>query len=123
MAPTERYHVPAGTFRTSRSSRVVLQAYVGSCVALALYCRKTRIGGVLHVLLPKTSGLGTIDHPAKYAATGVPLLIETLVDMGADVAHMEASAARGALIAPLQDQDLVFDIGGRRASPTHGFYP
>ena len=113
MALSTRRPIFAGDYQVGRQGPVVLQACVGSCVALSLYCPKTRIGGVLHVLLAEPSMGGPMDHPFKYASTGVPRFIDILLETGAELESLEAVVAGGALVAPLQDIDLAYDIGGR----------
>ena len=113
MAVSTRRQIFAGDYQIGRQGPLVLQACVGSCVALSLYCPKTRIGGLLHVLLAQPGRSGPMDHPFKYASTGVPLFIDALVEAGADLESLEAVVAGGALVAPLQDIDLAYDVGGR----------
>ncbi|MGD9368992.1 MAG: HDOD domain-containing protein, partial [Desulfobacteraceae bacterium] len=51
--------------------------------------------------------------PEKYAKTGVPIFIESLLAAGAKKETLSASIAGGALVGPLRRQDLDLDIGGR----------
>ncbi len=113
MASTSRYHVSAGTYHISHKQPLLLQAFLGTCVGLALHCKATGIGGIVHLLLPEPISTGTPSHPEKYALTGVPLFIEALVQAGAHHQTLSASIAGGALVGPLRRQDLDLDIGGR----------
>jgi putative nucleotidyltransferase with HDIG domain len=115
MAVTQRYHVAAGTFIICERKPLLLQAYVGTCVGLALYCKKTGIGGIIHLLLPEPVSITSIYQPEKYASTGVPLFIESLLARGAQQETLVASVAGGALVGPISEQDLNLDIGGRTA--------
>jgi putative nucleotidyltransferase with HDIG domain len=84
-------------------------------VGLALHCKSTGIGGIIHLLLPEPVSTVTPLEPEKYALTGVPLLIEDLVKAGARRKTLSASIAGGALVGPLRREDLDLDIGGRTA--------
>ncbi len=53
-----------------------LRTLVGSCVALVLYDRTLRLGGIAHIVLPDSRG--ATDLPAKYADTAVPALLAEL---------------------------------------------
>lgn len=63
---------------------------LGSCVAVIVYDPVSRIGGIVHVLLPKAPP--NCQTPEKYADTGVKLLVTRLVQSG---------VIRDALIAKL----------------------
>lgn len=113
MASKLRYHVQAGTYFKSEKQPLLLQAFLGTCVGLALHCERTGVGGIIHLLLPKPISSTPPSQPEKYAETGVPLFIETLVEAGARRETLSASIAGGALVGPLRQQDLDLDIGGR----------
>jgi putative nucleotidyltransferase with HDIG domain len=113
MKAVPKYHVPAGTLRTSEKRPLILQAFLGTCVGVALHCRRSGLGGIIHLLLPEPISERHRDQPEKYATTGLPLLIQALLDAGARRETMSASLAGGALVGPLRQQDLDLDIGGR----------
>ncbi|MCP4671522.1 MAG: chemotaxis protein CheD, partial [Desulfobacula sp.] len=106
-------HIVAGQLVTGKAQSEVLQAYLGTCVGLALYDKSTQIGGMIHILLPKPHSSGNIEYPEKYASTGVPLLINRLINLGAKPENLKATIAGGALVGPVSRQDLNLDIGGR----------
>lgn len=115
MAPPFRQHVPAGTFTISKKGPQLLQAYLGTCVGLALHCSATGIGGLIHLLLPDPISTMAALQPEKYATTGIPIFIKALEQAGAKRESMRAGLAGGALVGPLTVQDLDLDIGGRTA--------
>ncbi len=115
MAAIHRYHVATGTFVVTERKPLLLQAYLGTCVGLALYCKTKGIGGIIHLLLPEPVSRGSFNQPEKYASTGVPLFIESLLAKGAQQETLIASLAGGALVGPISEQDLYLDIGGRTA--------
>lgn len=108
-----RHHVAAGTFYVSASERLLLQAFLGTCVGVAIYDDKAGIGGMIHLLLPEPISKDNTPFPEKYASTGLPLFIDALLKAGAQKSDLKACIAGGALVGPLQEHDLFLDIGGR----------
>jgi putative nucleotidyltransferase with HDIG domain len=106
-------HVPSGSYYISESRDLKIEAYLGTCVGVSIYCRSTGIGGVLHLLLPEPSSISAIGPPEKYAISGVPLFVREMLNNGAKRDALTAYVAGGALVGPISDQDLNLDIGGR----------
>ena len=106
-------HVAAGQVKAGSAQNLIYQAYLGTCLGVALYDRTTRIGGLIHILLPEPPGFAGPDFQEKYASTGIPLLINQLTALGANKEHLKASIAGGALVGPVSRQDMNLDIGGR----------
>jgi chemotaxis protein CheD len=69
---------------------------LGSCVAIALYDRIVRVGGLAHVLLPDQTMSRDRSNPAKFPGTVVPLLLSEMVRLGARVERITAKIAGGA---------------------------
>lgn len=108
-------HIAAGQFKSGKAQTTIFQAYLGTCLGVALYDTSTRIGGMIHILLPEPPGFTNAGFPEKYASTGIPMLIRDLVQLGAKPENIEASIAGGALVGPVSRQDISLDIGGRSA--------
>lgn len=69
---------------------------LGSCVAIALYDRAKKIGGLIHYMLPKQIARRDVLNEFKYAETGVPKLIAKMEVVGAKTYRMEAKVVGGA---------------------------
>ena len=108
-------HISAGSFHVGPVQPVTLEAYLGTCVGVALFDPEARIGGLAHFLLPEPVSTDGALHPEKYAASGMPLFLAALYQAGARPATLSATLAGGALIGPVDDMDLSLDIGGRTA--------
>lgn len=67
---------------------------LGSCIGLTLYTPEQRIGAMVHIMLPESSG--RTDRPGKYADTAIPLLIGELETAGAHRKSIVAKMAGGA---------------------------
>jgi putative nucleotidyltransferase with HDIG domain len=115
MGILKKYHVPSGSFETGISQPRLLQAFLGTCVGVAVFDETAGAGGLIHLLLPEPVSPMSTDKPEKYATTGIPLLLEQLLSLGATVENMKAVVAGGALVGPLTSQDMALDIGGRTA--------
>jgi putative nucleotidyltransferase with HDIG domain len=92
---------------------MILHAYLGTCVAVALYDTEAGIGGLIHLLLPEPISSAETFHPGKYVSTGFPIFLKALYDAGASPEKLKACIAGGALVGPLKNYDLELDIGGR----------
>lgn len=88
--------VTMGDFAVVSTSGVMSALGLGSCVAVVLYDRQQRIGGVAHVMLPSFSLSRVRDRPARSADTAVPWLIDRVCDRGANAGRIEARLVGGA---------------------------
>ena len=113
MNNLEKYHVASGNYHVSRNTLLILQAFLGTCVGVALYDEETGVGGLAHLLLPEPVSEGSSDQPEKYASTGFPIFLRALYDQGASKNRLKAFVAGGALVGPVVSRDLQLDIGGR----------
>jgi chemotaxis protein CheD len=74
---------------------VLVSVGLGSCIGLALVCRRGRASGLAHVVLPDSGGRDS-DRPAKFADRAVPALLATLADHGVRPPSLEAVLVGGA---------------------------
>jgi putative nucleotidyltransferase with HDIG domain len=112
--------VPSGAFAVYPKQKGLLEAYLGTCVGIALHDPKARVGGLLHLLLPEPTGTDVPYQPETYASTGVPLFLDALCDAGAARDRLEGCLAGGALVGPVSEADLMLDIGGRTSETALG---
>jgi len=81
---------------------------LGSCMAVFLYDPSAKIGGVVHILLPNAPNGHSVD--AKYADTGIHLLLGQLMRAGADRRMIRAKLVGGAQM--FKNLDLTMsDVG------------
>lgn len=91
----------------------VLTTYsLGSCIGVCLYDPATQIGGMLHYQLPdsKMDPDRARDKPFMFADTGMKILVDKLVSMGANKKRMQIRIAGG---AAMDTGPQGFDIGKR----------
>ncbi len=115
MGIVEKEHVPSGSFRTEKKKPLLLQAFLGTCVGVALYDKTSGTGGIIHILLPEPPTGMAPESPEKYASTGLPMFLDELKQTGVDFKNLCATIAGGALVGPVSFQDINLDIGGRSA--------
>lgn len=69
---------------------------LGSCVGVCLYDASTKVSGMAHIMLPDSTKISRDQNPAKYADTGIDLLIQKMVAIGAERRRLKAKIAGGA---------------------------
>jgi putative nucleotidyltransferase with HDIG domain len=111
----QRHHVSAGNYFVGPKQPLLLEAYLGTCVGVAMLDADAGVGGLAHFLLPEPISLQSAFQPEKYAASGMPIFLKALYEAGAKRERLTATMAGGALVGPLEDLDLNLDIGGRTA--------
>ncbi len=99
--------VPIGGLATA-SGTGSLRTFLGSCVGVAIYDRRLRLGGLAHVVLPDSQGNDL--QPGKYADTAVPFLVDELTRLarGAEL-RLTARLVGGAKMFAFQTGPTVGD--------------
>lgn len=75
---------------------ISISTVLGSCIAVCLYDKKLRIGGMNHYLLPFWNGNGL--QSLKFGNISIPKLIDEMLEKGANIRNMEAKIFGGATI-------------------------
>lgn len=98
--------------KIARAPDIITTIGLGSCVGVTVYDPATRIGGLVHILLPASDGKS--PNSAKFADTGVPELIKLMVARGARRSSLVAKMAGGAnMFAAVGGKSDIFMIGQR----------
>ena len=88
---------------------------LGSCVGVILYDRITKIGGMVHIVLPDSKNQPDVNK-AKYADTGIEELLRQMLARGATRSAITAKLAGGAnMFGSLQKSDML-NVGVRNAA-------
>jgi len=88
--------VGIGDYAVAKGKGIISTYGLGSCVGITLYDRVTKVGGLLHALLPESALYGNRGNPAKYVDTGLELLIRDMIKLGASPRRLEAKLFGGA---------------------------
>ena len=92
----ERVAVHIGDVKIAANDATLFTIGLGSCVAIALYDPKVKIGGLAHAMLPHPSNGRKDAPPGRFAATAVPQLLDMMKEAGASQRRIRARLAGGA---------------------------
>jgi chemotaxis protein CheD len=93
--PAAEVHVNVGDAAVLQVTGVLSSIGLGSCIALVLYDRATRIGGLAHILLPHEALSRVPGKASKYATTAVTYLLAQMRE-AATLVRPEARLVGGA---------------------------
>lgn len=102
-------------YRTARGPAVLKASGLGSCLAIVLFDPRRAVGGMAHTLLPDGSRKDDVSNPVKFVDLAVELMLNELVDMGAEPRDLVAKMAGGANMFANGFLSLVDGIGVRSA--------
>jgi chemotaxis protein CheD len=92
----ERHPVRIGELKVGRGGSILFTLGLGSCVAVALYDARSRVGGLAHVMLPTAADARPGAPPGRFAATAVTGLLAMMVEAGVAAVDVRARIAGGA---------------------------
>ncbi len=105
--------VDIADFQVTDDPRATLVTYsLGSCIGVAIWDPKARVGGMLHYMLPESSlsPEKAKSNPAMFADTGIPALFCAAYKLGAGKKNLVVKIAGG---SQLLDDNGTFNIGKR----------
>jgi len=109
----ETFNVGIGELKVSRDAQAtIITRGLGSCVAVCLYDKVTKVAGMAHIMLPQDNGKGSA-LAARYADSGVPRLLGAMVKEGANPANMIVKIAGGARMFNMPGGNSLLEIGER----------
>lgn len=88
---------------------------LGSCIGIALYDSTTKVGGLVHIMLPDSTEMKNNSNIAKFADTGIEELVKRVTAAGASRARLVAKIAGGAKMFEVSGLSAVGNIGARNA--------
>jgi len=116
----EKILIPMAGLEIARND-VILQTFVGSCVAICIYDKSKKICGMAHVMLPKNntgkSTLGT-KYEGKFADEAINIMIEKMRCFFSDLT-LCAKIVGGAKIFDSNNDTTSLNIGKRNISAIH----
>ncbi|MDZ4829111.1 MAG: chemotaxis protein CheD [Phycisphaerae bacterium] len=121
IAPTSAagsaLHVGVGALAVAQagapgSTQTLITYALGSCIGVTLYDPMSRVGGLLHFMLPESAANPTraATCPAMFADSGIELLFQRAERLGCNAQRIIVCAAGGAEILA---GDSHFRIGAR----------
>jgi len=112
----QRVVVGVADLAVSNNPNMTLSTFgLGSCVGVAAYDPNSRVGGLLHIMLPDSSQSPekAEEEPCMYADTGVQLLCRAMSGLKANLHSSRFMVAGGATIIEGNPQSDLFHIGTR----------
>lgn len=88
---------------------------LGSCIGLTLYDPVTKIGGLVHYMLPDSTKLKNNNNIAKFGDTGIRELYRQMTVAGANPRRLVAKIAGGAKMFEVSGLSNVGNVGERNA--------
>ena len=98
-----------------KSPDVITTLGLGSCIGLTLYDPVTKIGGMVHYMLPDSTQVRNNENIAKFADTGIDELLKKVVAAGASRQRLVAKIAGGAKMFETTGVSAIGNIGTRNA--------
>lgn len=95
----------AGEYMASKQPKII-KTVLGSCVAVCLFDPRRRIGGMNHILLPGKADMKHFDNAARYGVNAMELLINRMLNLGANRDAFVAKVFGGGNVLPGMVQSL-----------------
>ena len=89
---------------------------LGSCVGVVMRDPVTKIGGMLHAMLPDSKAADNNTCVAKFVDSGIEELVKRLEKAGALRRRLEAKLAGGAKMFDLERNSAIVKVGDRNAA-------
>lgn len=96
-----------------RASDIIVTVGLGSCIGLTLYDPVSRIGGMVHYMLPDSTAVANNSNIAKFADTGIQELLKRVTLAGANRRSLVAKIAGGAKMFAVTQTSNVGSVGDR----------
>lgn len=88
---------------------------LGSCIGISLYDPQTKVGGLLHIMLPDSTQSRANENRAKFADTGIPDMLNEVLKLGASKSRLVAKIAGGAQMFAFANATDIMRVGQRNA--------
>ena len=112
----ELIRVGMADYKVGRSPATIISYGLGSCIGISLYDPQAKVGGLLHIMLPDSKQARPSDNPAKFADTGLPLMLKDVLALGAVKRRLVAKMAGGAQMFAFANATDIMRVGARNAA-------
>ena len=109
----ELIKVGMADYKVGRAPTTLISYGLGSCIGISLYDPQTKIGGLLHIMLPDSSKSRSSENRAKFADTGIADMLQELQKMGAVKSRLVAKLAGGAQMFAFANASDIMRVGVR----------
>ncbi len=98
-----------------RAPDIITTLGLGSCIGLTFFDPITKVGGMVHYMLPDSTLISNNGNIAKFADTGINELLVRVMAAGADRRRLVAKIAGGAKMFQLNNASTLGNIGAKNA--------
>ena len=98
-----------------KSPDIITTIGLGSCIGLTFYDPVSKIGGLVHYMLPDSTQMRNNSNIAKFADTGIEELLRQVIKAGANRNLLVSKIAGGAKMFEVSGMSNVSNIGERNA--------
>lgn len=109
----ELIKVGMADLNVGKDSDVLTTLGLGSCIGLTLYDPVTKVGGLVHYMLPDSTKLKNNGNIAKFGDTGIRELLDRVIKAGAVQRRLVAKIAGGACMFEISGMSTVGNVGAR----------
>jgi len=99
--------VGIGDIKVTESPHILRIVGLGSCIAIVLNDRSTRIGGLAHAMLPHIEESHDKSNPSRFSDIAVGMMIEEMERRGARTQEIRAKIFGGSNMFP----EIIFSNG------------
>lgn len=111
-------NVGMAEMKTVRNPGILVTIGLGSCVGIVVYDPVIKCAGMVHIMLPFKPQNKITTNPAKFADTGIPLLVDELLNLGALKHRLISKIAGGAKMFDFKQATDIMKIGERNVQAT-----
>ncbi len=110
---TNTIKVAMADFKIAKAPDSLTTLGLGSCIGLTLYDPVTKIGGLVHYMLPDSTKLKNNSNIAKFGDTGIQALYDEIIKAGANSRRLVAKIAGGARMFAISNSSAIGNVGDR----------
>lgn len=111
----ETVKVGMAEVKTALAPQSLITIGLGSCIGICLWDPVKKVGGLAHIMLPDSTQSRKSINKAKFADTGIRVLVAEMVSLGANKTRLVAKIAGGAQMFNFPGSSNVMRIGDRNA--------
>lgn len=112
---SELIRVGMADYKVGRAPASLISYGLGSCVGVTLYDSSMKVGGLLHIMLPDSTQARSNENPAKFADTGIPLMLKEIIALGAVRSRVVAKIAGGSQMFKFANATDIMRVGERNS--------
>lgn len=115
MIVNDLIKVGMADYKVAKAPSTLISYGLGSCIGIAVYDPTSKVGGLLHIMLSDSAQAQAKNNLAKFADTGIPLLVREVIAAGGVKRRLVAKMAGGAQMFAFRNASSIMQVGERNA--------